>query len=85
MMHYVYVLQSEIDNKYYIGQTNNLERRFEEHCLGKVLSTKGRRPLRLIFFEAFLNLKDALRREGYFKTTAGKRALKIMLREYRNS
>ena len=40
-----------------------------------------RRPLELIFYEVYFNKKDALRREKYFKTTAGKKALKIMLRE----
>jgi predicted GIY-YIG superfamily endonuclease len=36
----------------------------------------------LIFYEAFLHQQDATRREQYFKTTAGKRALKLMMREY---
>ncbi len=43
-------------------------------------STAPRRPLHLIFYEAYLNKNDATRREKYFKTTKGKRALKIMLR-----
>ena len=81
-MHYVYVLQSEKDKKFYIGLTNNLKRRLEEHHQGKVSSTKGRRPLKLIFYEAYLNEKDAVRREDYLKTTSGKRALKIMLKNY---
>ena len=80
--HFVYILLSKKDNKFYIGYTTNLHRRLKQHKEGKVESTKHRRPLNLIFYEAFLNQKDALRREGYFKTTPGKRALKIMLREY---
>jgi len=47
-----------------------------------VFATKGRQPVELIFFEAFKNMKDAKRREVYLKTTAGKRAIKLMLREY---
>jgi len=81
-MHFVYILQSQKDHKLYIGLTNNLSRRIEEHNLGKVLSTKGRRPLNLIYYEAFLNEKDAVRREDYFKTSKGKRTLKLMLREF---
>ncbi|MCX5749594.1 MAG: GIY-YIG nuclease family protein [Candidatus Saganbacteria bacterium] len=80
--HHVYVLQSEKDNKFYIGYTIDLARRLKQHNDGEVVSTKPRRPLELIFYEAYLNQKDALRREDYFKTTAGKRALKIMLKEY---
>lgn len=81
-MYYVYILQSEIDNKFYIGLTNNLNRRLEEHHRGEVSSTKARRPLKLIFYEAYLNEKDAVRREDYFKTTKGKRIIRLMLKEY---
>lgn len=80
--YYVYVLLSEKDNKLYIGYTTDLERRLIEHENGESPSTKHRRPLKLIFYEAYLHQQDALRREDYFKTTAGKRALKIMLRNY---
>ena len=82
--HFVYVLQSEKDNKFYIGYTTVLRRRLDQHNNGETLSTAHRRPLKLIFYEAYLDQKDALRREDYFKTTAGKRALKIMLRNYLN-
>jgi len=40
------------------------------------------RPVRLVFYEAFLHREDARRREAYFKKTAGKRALKLMLRQF---
>jgi len=53
-----------------------------QHSNGEVVSTKARRPLDLIFYEAYLNEKDAVRREDYFKTTKGKRTLKLMLKEF---
>lgn len=81
-MHYTYVLLSLIDNKFYIGSSTDLKRRIKEHKNGEVFSTKGRLPVRLVFYEAFLNKKDAIRREKYFKTGPGKRTLKLMLREY---
>ena len=81
-MYYVYILQSEKDSKFYIGFTNHLERRMREHAEGKVLSTKGRRPFKLIYYEAFTNEKDAIRREDYFKTSKGKRTIRLMLREF---
>lgn len=79
-MYYVYVLQSLKDKKLYIGFTSNLKRRFKEHQLGNSKSTKSRRPLKLIYYEAHLNKKDAQRRERYFKTEKGKSTLKQMLR-----
>ena len=81
-MFYVYILQSLKDNKLYTGFTHNLEKRIAQHNNGEVTSTKPRTPFKLIFYEAYLNEKDALRREDYLKTTKGKRSLKIMLKEY---
>jgi putative endonuclease len=80
-MHYVYVLKSLKDLKLYIGKTANLKRRFNEHQKGKVKSTKNRRPLSLIFYEAFAIKGDAAKRERYFKTSKGKVSLGLMLRE----
>jgi len=56
--------------------------RIFKHNKGDSPSTKFRRPLILIFYEAYLNKKDALRRERYFKTTKGKMTLRTMLSEY---
>ena len=81
-MFYTYILHSLKDNKNYIGSTSNLKKRFQEHSKGKVFATKGRLPINLIFYEAFLEQKDAIRREKYFKTNPGKRTLKLMLRSY---
>jgi len=46
-----------------------------------VLSTQNRTPFKLLYYEAHLSKKDALRRENYFKTTKGKTTLRQMLRE----
>lgn len=78
IFHYAYVLKSLKDGKNYIGYTTNLVRRYSEHQQGKNISTAKRRPLELIFYEAFRSKEDALRREGYLKTTKGK----VMLKEY---
>ena len=64
-MYYTYVLQSETDGKFYSGFTKDLKLRFEQHCKGLVESTKDRRPLKLIYYEASLKQEDALRRERY--------------------
>ncbi len=77
--HCVYVLYSLSDHHFYIGYSANLEQRLAEHDRGKSASTAPRRPFRLIFCEYYLSKRDALRRERYFKTTAGKRTLKLML------
>lgn len=81
-MYYVYILRSEKDNKNYAGYTKNLKLRFEEHQKGKVESTKNRRPLKLIYYEACLNQQDATHREKYLKTYHGKMFLKNRLKSY---
>ena len=79
-MYYVYIFQSQKDKKLYIGFTSNLKKRIRKHRAGEVISTKTRRPLRLIFYESFLAEQDALRRERYFKTQKGKASLKQIIR-----
>ena len=81
-MYYVYILQSEKDHLFYIGFTTNLDLRILRHENGESPATKFRRPLKLIFYEAYLNKYDALRRERYFKTSKGKTTLKMMLKGY---
>lgn len=81
-MFYTYVLLSEKDHKQYIGYTSDLKRRIKEHFSGRSFATKSRLPFKLIFYEAFLDQEDALRRESYFKTNPGKKTLKLMLRSF---
>ncbi len=70
------------DGKKYVGYTSDLLSRFEAHQKGKVPSTKHRRPLKLIYFEACLNQQDALKREKYLKTHYGKMFLGNRLKSY---
>ena len=81
-MHYVYVLKSERDGKMYVGYTADLRERLTLHNAGKVKSTQARRPFKLIYYEACVAQKDALRREKYLKTAYGKRYIKNRLRGY---
>ena len=82
IFYYVYVLQSKTKDFIYVGFTQDLQRRLREHNNKEELSTKHYAPFELIHYEAYRNIKDAKRREGYFKTTKGKTTLKIMLVEY---
>lgn len=81
-MFYVYILESLKDRKLYIGYTTALQDRVARHQGGLVQSTKPRRPLKLIFYEAYLSRIDAKRREKYLKTTKGKTTVKSMLSDY---
>ena len=80
--YYVYVLRSLVKSFVYVGFTNDLKRRFSEHNSGSEFSTKPYIPYELIHYEAYRNIRDAKRREEYFKTTKGKTTLKTMLKEF---
>lgn len=66
-MYYVYILKSKKDNNFYIGSTNDLKRRLCEHNSGLVFSTKSRKPLGLIYYEAYCAEGDARKREKNLK------------------
>lgn len=81
-MYYTYILLSKKDKHLYAGYTKNLKLRFEQHRKGDVESTRYRRPLELIYYEACRSEKDAIKREKYFKTHYGKMFLKNRLKSY---
>ncbi|OHB59250.1 MAG: hypothetical protein A2173_09860 [Planctomycetes bacterium RBG_13_44_8b] len=66
-MYYVYILKSRKDYNFYIGSTNDLKRRMREHKSGLVFSTKSRKPLQLIYYEAYNAGSDARKREHNLK------------------
>lgn len=66
-MFYVYVLKSKRDNMLYIGSTNDLKKRFNEHNNNKVTSTKNRTPFDLVYYEAYRSEWDARKREHNLK------------------
>lgn len=80
--HYVYILKSSKDKRFYTGYTRNLKLRFEQHQHGLVESTKSRRPFTLVYYEACLSQKDATHREKYLKTYLGKMFIKNRLKSY---
>lgn len=61
MPHFVYILQSLKDSKYYIGETVDLEERLLFHNNGRQPSTKHRIPFNLVLFEKFDNRTEALK------------------------
>ncbi len=71
-MFYTYVLKSKKDNNLYIGFSNDLKKRLVEHNKGLVESTKTRRPLKLVYYEACIDKDKAILREKTLKTGFGR-------------
>jgi putative endonuclease len=63
MVAFLYILQSETSGKFYVGSTDDLDRRLSEHARGHTPSTRGRGPWKLVHKEEFATLLEARRRE----------------------
>lgn len=82
IMFYVYVIESLVNQRFYIGYTSDIVKRIKEHNQGLNFSTKIYKPWECIYYEACLEESDAMRRERYLKTTQGNRLLKRRLKDY---
>jgi putative endonuclease len=80
-MYKVYAIQSEKDNRIYVGLTDSLEVRLKYHNSGQVFSTKGFRPWHIIYTEDCVDRPEARQREKYLKSGCGKEFLKSYVRE----
>lgn len=76
MNHIAYILISKVARKTYVGHTNDLERRLEEHNGGKSIFSKRYKPWMIIYKETFNNETDAIKKEKYLKSAAGRRWIK---------
>ena len=66
-MYYTYILKCK-DDTYYTGYTNDLSKRLKNHNAGKGAKyTRGRGPVKLIYYEEFDNKQSAMRREWEIK------------------
>lgn len=81
-MHHVYLLESEVTGKRYIGYTTDLKRRLTEHNNHKNVSTAKEQKWKLIYCETYVNKMDALGREKFLKSGAGWRFLKKQIAHY---
>jgi len=75
-MYYTYVLKSIDHDYFYKGHCSDLEKRIQQHNSGMTQSLKPYIPFKLVYYEVFQNEEEALSREKYFKTAAGRRFLK---------
>ena len=79
-MFYVYILKSLKDLKKYVGLTNNIQKRLNEHNEGKCKATRNRKPFELIYHETFSTRQVAAEREKFLKTGKGREFIKVTLK-----
>ncbi|RUA10576.1 MAG: GIY-YIG nuclease family protein [Flavobacteriia bacterium] len=78
-MYYVYILYSPGFDTYYIGQTNELEKRLKRHNSGYVKSTKPYRPWEMVYYESFETRSAAMQREHKLKSWKSKEKLRELV------
>lgn len=74
-MYTVYVLKSQKEKWYYVGLTKDLKQRVNEHNMGRVRSTKNRKPYDLVYSKDFRTRYEARDFEKYVKVRSNKEKL----------
>lgn len=78
-MYYVYAILSLVNKDLYIGYSEDLRQRLQEHNTGRVQSTKSKKPWKLLYYEAYNEKSLALKQEKRLKMHAAKVELKSRL------
>ena len=78
-MYYTYAISSQSRKYIYVGITNNLKRRLDEHNKGNNKTTKAYGPFKMIFFEEFQTRVEARQKEKYLKIGVGKEFLQTLI------
>jgi putative endonuclease len=79
MSFFAYVIKSVNQNYIYKGHCENINDRLKQHNSGTTQSIKKYIPFELVYSEEFLTRDEAIKREKYFKSAAGRRFLKSRL------
>ena len=81
-MYAVYILQNIITERYYIGSTNNIDRRLDEHNRGQTKSTRyAKNNWVIVYTEQCITMLEAHQRELKIKSFKGGNAFKRLLRD----
>lgn len=75
-MIYVYILKSENFDRFYVGMSEDVEKRLKEHNSGKVKSTKAFKPWKVFFFESFDTKVEARNQEKFYKSGVGRKMIR---------
>lgn len=77
--YHIYILKCA-DDSFYIGVTNNIERRIIEHQEGvdETCYTYKRRPLELVYNEMFIDIEQAIAREKQLKKWSRKKKMALI-------
>ena len=79
-----YILRSDKNGKYYVGQTEDLESRLKEHNNGEEKSTKPWRPWKLMYEKLFATRSEAVQWERMVKGRKSRAFKEQLIQEYQS-
>ena len=84
MLFFTYILESEVDGSFYIGQTNSVEERLKRHNKGYSKSTSSKRPWKLLFQIGYESRSEAMKTEKYLKSLKKRDAILNWIQDQRD-
>jgi putative endonuclease len=79
---FVYILESKTDHSFYIGQTNDLDKRLEFHNHGLSKYTSRKRPWIVVYFEKYKTRTEAIKRERFLKQQRNRSFYKSLIENW---
>ena len=84
MPHFVYILQSLLNGRYYIGSCADINQRLAKHNAGATTSTRPYRPWTVVYEESFSDKSQALKREKYIKQMKSRKYIVDLIKNLGN-
>lgn len=81
MQGFVYILQNDKNQRYYIGSAIDLDKRLLQHKNGKVKATKYLLPIKLVFSQEYKTIKEARQIEYKLKKLKRKDVIERIISE----
>ena len=84
-MFYTYILQSTKSGRYYVGHTEDIQKRLDRHNTGKVKATKNKGPWVLMSYETYETKSEANSRELYIKSMKSRAFIETLIEKFKNN
>jgi len=77
--YFVYIIYSLSKDRYYVGQTQDLEKRLADHHSSRSKFTKQTKDWVLVYFEEFVTRSEAVKRELEIKSKKGRKYIEYLI------
>ena len=82
MAYFLYIIQSEIDDSFYIGTTQNLDDRISRHNQGRSKYTKQKRPWNLVYTEEHPDRSSTMKKEYALKRRKSREYIESLIESF---